>query len=78
MRGMAKLKVGSFSRENLEKAIGDFDQALRLDPDNPQALAYKAMARIALVTAYGLGGNFREVLKDAEQAADRVARSTPR
>ena len=53
MRGIAKLNVGSFSRENLEKAIGDFDQALRLDPDNPQALAYKAMARIALVTAYG-------------------------
>ena len=48
MRGMAVLNVGTLTQENLEKAIDDFDQALRLDPDNPQALAGKAVARMSL------------------------------
>ena len=76
MRGMAALNVGTLTQENLEKAIGDFDQALRLDPDNPQALAGRAVARMSLA-GYGLGGSLSEVANDAEQAADRVLAAHP-
>jgi TolB-like protein/class 3 adenylate cyclase len=77
MRGMAALNVGTLTQENLEKAIGDFDQALRLDSDNPQALAGRAAARMSLLMGYGLGGSFSEVANDAEQAADRVLAAHP-
>ena len=76
MRGMAALNVGTLTQENLEKAIGDFDQALRLDPDNPQALAGRAAARMSLMATVSAAA-FSEVANDAEQAADRVLAAHP-
>jgi adenylate cyclase len=77
MRGIAALTVGPLSRDNLEKAIADFDQALRLDPDNPQALTYRATARLDLVGNYGVGGNPGAVWREAEEAADRALAGRP-
>ena len=76
MRGNVSLNVASWSRENLEKTISDFDQALRLDPDSPQALAGKALAQIALTMTYGVG-SITDALNDGEQAADRVLAAYP-
>ena len=76
MRGNVALDVASWSQQNLEKTIGDFDQALRLDPDNPQALAGKALAQIAVTMTYGVG-RISDALNDGERAADRVLAAYP-
>jgi tetratricopeptide (TPR) repeat protein len=77
MRGTAALTVGPLSRDNLEKAIADFNQALRLDRDNPQALAGKASAQLTLVGTYGVGGNPPAVWREADEAADRALAGRP-
>jgi TolB-like protein/class 3 adenylate cyclase/Tfp pilus assembly protein PilF len=77
MRGIAAMNVGPLSRETVEKAVADFDQALRLDPDNPQALTYRATARLDLVGNYGVGGNPGAVWREAEEAADRALAGRP-
>jgi TolB-like protein/class 3 adenylate cyclase len=76
MRGNVALNVTSWSDKNLEQTISLFDQALRLDPDNPQALAGKALAQIALTMTYGVG-NISNALNDGEQAVDRVLAAYP-
>ncbi|HTR14585.1 MAG TPA: adenylate/guanylate cyclase domain-containing protein [Roseiarcus sp.] len=75
MRGWATL-TKSLSPENLNEAIGYFDQALRLDPDDPQSLMGKAQARVIDFYAFGVGDG-SDVLRDAEQAADHVLSSNP-
>ena len=42
MRGVAAFNA-AFTQENLEKAIGDFDQALRVDPANPMTSGVKGV-----------------------------------
>jgi class 3 adenylate cyclase/TolB-like protein/ABC-type sugar transport system substrate-binding protein len=75
MRGWATMSQG-FSLANMNKAIGYFDEALRLDPENPHALTAKAAAKIVNLRVFGIG-DWTEVLHDAEQAADRVLASHP-
>src|SRR5271165_5779928 len=76
MRGSAAMYSNATSPENLSKAIGYFDQALRLDPDSPQALTGKAEAQLYKLFIFG-NGDWKEVLDDAEQAVDRVLASQP-
>src|SRR5208337_12822 len=75
MRGWATL-TKSISPENVNQTIGFFDQALRLDPDLPQALIGKAQAQLINLYAFQVG-DWTEVLHSAEQAADRVLASKP-
>ena len=75
MRGWATMSQG-FSLANMNKAIGYFDEALRLDPENPHALTAKAQAKIINLRLFG-NGDWTEVLHDAEQAADRVLAAHP-
>jgi hypothetical protein len=74
MRGWAALSAG-ISPENLSKATGYFDQALRLDPDSPQALTGRAIARLYRLYAFGIGDR-KVVIDDAKQAADRILLAT--
>ena len=76
MRGFSALSGASLTKENLEKAVGNFDQALRLDPENPQALGGKAMAQIPLSMVFG-PGDLGSALNEGEQAADRVLAAHP-
>ena len=76
MRGFSALNGASLSQENLEKAVDNFDQALRLDPENPQALGGKAMAQIPLSMNFG-PGDVASALNEGEQAADRVLAAHP-
>jgi TolB-like protein/dienelactone hydrolase/Flp pilus assembly protein TadD len=76
MRGFSALRGASFSQKDLERAVESFDQALRLDPDNPQALAGKAMAQIPLSMGFNRA-NFANALEDSEQAADRLLAAHP-
>src|SRR5271165_2104256 len=76
MRGSAAMYSNATSPENLSKAIGYYDQALRLDPDSPQALAGKAEAQLYKLFIFG-NGDWKAVLDDAEQAVDRVLASQP-
>ena len=64
------------SPANLNKAIGYLDEALRLDPENPDALVAKAQAKIVNLRIFEIG-DWTEVPHDAEQAADRVLASHP-
>jgi adenylate cyclase len=75
MRGWVTF-AKSISPENVNQAIGFFDQALRLDPDLPQALIGKAQAQLINLYAFQVG-DWTEVLHNAEQAVDRVLASTP-
>jgi adenylate cyclase len=75
MRGWATL-TKSISPKNLNEAIGYFDQALRLDPYDPQSLIGRAQARVIDFYAFGVGDG-ADVLRDAEQAADHVLSSNP-
>ncbi len=75
MRGWAAMIQG-ISPANLNKAIGYLDDALRLDPGNPDALIAKAQAKIVNLRLFGIG-DWTEVTHDAEQAADRVLASHP-
>jgi adenylate cyclase len=77
MRGLAAFDAG-FTPENFNNAIGYFDQALRLDPDNWRALTGKAEAQMVGLMSLGLGKEHgREVLDDAEAAVDRVLAAQP-
>ena len=53
MRGLAAFDRG-FTPENINKAIVYYDQALRLDPDNLQALEGKAEAQVVGLMSLGL------------------------
>src|SRR5208337_1142078 len=75
MRGSAAMNKVS-GPESLNRAIGFFDQALRLDPDSPQALTGKAVAQLYRLYAFGIGDR-KVVIDDAKQAADRVLASQP-
>ncbi len=75
MRGWTTL-IKSISPRNVNEAIGYFDRALRLDPDLPQALIGKAQAQLINLYAFQVG-DWTEVLRDVEQAADRVLASQP-
>jgi TolB-like protein/class 3 adenylate cyclase/dienelactone hydrolase len=76
MRGFSALRGASFSQKDLERAVESFDQALQLDPDNPQALAGKAMAQIPLSMAFNRT-NFANALNDGEKAADQLLAAHP-
>ncbi len=76
MRGIAAMNMAALSRENLKKAVSAFNQALSLDPGNPEALSGKAVAQIILAATWGVG-SFPEVLDYADQAADRVLARYP-
>jgi tetratricopeptide (TPR) repeat protein len=71
------MNVGPLSPDNLEKAIADFDQALRLDPANQRALGGKATARMTLQAVFGLGGSAAAVWREADEAADRALAAHP-
>lgn len=45
------------------EAMADFDRAVQLDPNNPQALAYRGIARSALGDSTGAGADFRAALR---------------
>ena len=75
MRGTAAMNEG-LTPEHMNKAIDYFDQALRLDPDDPQALIGKANAQIVNLFSSQIG-DWTEVLHDADQAADHVLASQP-
>jgi adenylate cyclase len=72
-RGTAAANAG-MTLENLDKAIGLFDEALQLDPNLPQALTGAAEARLMRLYNFGTG-DWSEVLHYADQAADRVLAS---
>ncbi len=73
MRGTAAANAG-MTLENLDKALGLFDEALRLDPNLPQALTGRAESRLMRLYNFGIG-DWSGVLHDADQAADRVLAS---
>ncbi len=75
MRGTATMNQ-SLALASLDKAIEYFDQALRLDPDEPRALLGKANAQMLKVSMF-LSGDWWEVYPNAERAADRVLASQP-
>ncbi len=75
IRGWATFLQPS-SRETVEKAIGDFEQALRLDPDNPVALIGRALARLTDLFAFQ-SGDWDLVFHDGEEAANRVLAKHP-
>ena len=61
---------------NLKKAIGYFDEALRLDPDDPLALDGKASAQIVGLSAFRIG-DWRAVGRNAQESADRILVAHP-
>ena len=73
---MGFVTMETYKPENVKKAIGIFDQALRLDPDNSTALLGKATCQIILL-AYFQIGDAQEVYRDVEQAMDRVLAANP-
>jgi adenylate cyclase len=75
MRGWAAFNQG-FTVDNLNRAVDEFVQALRLDPDNIEALIGKAIASVARLYNYGVG-DYVEVKYEAEQAANRVLSVQP-
>jgi len=75
MRAWAAVNAG-LTLENLNKAITYFDEALRLDPNLPQALSGKAHAQLLRLFDFR-SGDWTEVLLDADQAADRVLAAQP-
>ena len=78
MRGFVTMgfsTMETYTPENVKKAIGIFDQALRLDPDKENALVGKATCQIFL--AYFQIGDAQEVYRDVEHAADRVLAANP-
>ena len=75
IRGWAALLQPS-SRETLDEAINDFEQALRLDPDNPEALIGRALARLSNLFTFHTG-DWYLVLRDSEDAANRVLAKHP-
>ena len=79
MRGFVTMgfsTMETYTPENVKKAIGIFDQALRLDPDKENALVGKATCQIILL-AYFQIGDAQEVYRDVEHAADRVLAANP-
>jgi tetratricopeptide (TPR) repeat protein len=75
MRGSAILRATT-TPQNIDKAIGYFNDALRLDPDLPQALGERAEAQLIRLHVFGVGDPL-EVYRDAGQAADHVLASQP-
>ena len=79
MRGFVTMgfsTMETYTPENVKKAIGIFDQALRLDADKENALVGKATCQIILL-AYFQIGDAQEVYRDVEHAADRVLAANP-
>jgi adenylate cyclase len=77
MRGLAAFDAG-FTPENFNNAIGYFDRALRLDPDNWRALAGKAEAEMVGLMSLGLGKDrWLQILDEADAAVDRVLVAQP-
>ena len=75
MRGWVAFNSG-VTLDNLNKAIGFFDDALRIDPDLPRALNGKALAQMHRLWFFQVGDKF-EVVSDAVRSADRVLASRP-
>ena len=75
MRGWAAFNQG-ITVDNLNQAVGDFEQALRLDPDNIEAVIGKAISSVVRLYSYGVG-DYVEVKYEAEQAANRVLSVQP-
>ncbi len=77
MRGEAAFNRG-FTPGNLGEAIDDFDKALLLDPENPQALSGKAIAQAVGLMALGMGrDHWCQVFQEAEAAVDRAIARQP-
>ncbi len=75
LRGQAAANAG-VTPDNLDKAIRLFDEALRLDPNLPQALTGGAEARLMNLYRFWIGDP-DEVLRDADRAADHVLAAHP-
>jgi adenylate cyclase len=79
MRGLVTMgfvTMETYTPENVKKAIGIFDQALRLDPDKESALVGKATGQMILLGYFQIG-DAQEVYRDVEQAMDRVLAANP-
>ncbi len=79
MRGwvtMGTVTMETYTPENVKKAIGIFDQALRLDPEKESALLGKTTGQTILLEYFQIG-DAQEVRRDVEHAADRVLAANP-
>ena len=77
MRGSAAWFRG-ITPDNLAEAIDDFNKALRLDPNNEQALSRKATMEVIGLIDLGIGRErFNEVIKEAEAELDRAIALQP-
>ena len=77
MRGSAAWFRG-ITPDNLAEAIDDFNKALRLDPNNEQALSRKATVEVIGLIDLGIGRErFDEVIKEAEAELDRAIALQP-
>ena len=77
MRGWAAFNAG-LTPDNLGKAIDYFDQALRLEPNNLQAVQGKAEMQLLGFEALGIGSTHgRDILERGGAAIDRVLAAQP-
>ncbi len=74
MRGW--LTMGHHLPDDLKKAIGYFDQSLRLDPDYLEALVGKGICQLVLFFNFQIGDD-QEVTRDVEHSMDRVLAANP-
>jgi TolB-like protein/Tfp pilus assembly protein PilF len=75
MRGW--LTMGHHLPEDLKKAIGYFDQSLRLDPDYLEALVGKGICQLVLSWHFQIGDP-QEVTRDVEHSMDHVLAANPK
>jgi adenylate cyclase len=75
MRGW--LTMGHRLPEDLKKAIGYFDQSLRLDPDYLEALVGKGICQLILFFNFQIG-DAQEVIRDVEHTMDHVLAANPK
>ena len=75
MRGW--LAMGHHLPEDLKKAIGYFDQSLRLDPDDLDALVGKGICQLVLSWHFQIG-DAQEVTRDVEHSMDHVLAANPK
>ena len=75
MRGW--LAMGHHLPEDLKKAIGYFDQSLRLDPDDLDALVGKGICQLVLSWHFQIG-DAQEVTRNVEHSMDHVLAANPK
>ena len=75
MRGW--VTMGHHLPEDLKKAIGYFDQSLRLDPDYLEALVGKGICQLVLSWHFQIG-DAQEVTRDVGHSMDHVLAANPK